>query len=130
MKNALPFWIKGVVFVGALLFAAGAIIAIIRPEMLASAQAPINSAAHVYAGYFVSRNLAIAVMLLVALFMDARPTLGALLTLAALVQFLDAGFDAAEGRFILIPGVILLGALLSLAAARLRSQDSKHARTT
>ena len=130
MKNALPFWIKAVVFTGALLFAAGAIIAMIRPEMLAPAHGEINSAAHVYAGYFVSRNLALAVMLFAALITDARQALSGLMILAALVQFLDAGFDAAEGRLILIPGVILLGALFSLAAAKLRAPDSKPARTT
>jgi len=61
----------------------------------------MNSAARVYAGYLVSRNLAIALMLLAAWVTGARQALSGLTVFAALVQFLDMGLDAAEGRIAL-----------------------------
>src|ERR1700722_13680173 len=107
MKKALPLWVKVAVAVGALLFAAGGAIAMLRPEMLVSPHGEINSAARVYAGYMFSRNLALAVLLLAALLTDARQALSGLMMLAALIQFVDAGLDVAEGRIVLVPGVIV-----------------------
>jgi hypothetical protein len=76
------------VIVGALLMAAGGIIALLKPAMLVSPDDQINRAAHVYAGYLVSRNLALAVMLLVALVMPARRMLSCLMVLTAIIQLL------------------------------------------
>ena len=119
MKKALPWWVNATVIAGALLLGAGGIIALVRPAMLVSPHAEINSAARVYAGYLVSRNLALAIMLLAAWVTGARQALSGLMALAALVQFLDMGLDAAEGRRALVPGVLALGVLFSLAAARM-----------
>ena len=118
-KRVPPRWVIATVMAGALLLGAGGIIALVRPEMLISPQAEMNSAARVYAGYLVSRNLALAIMLLAALGTGARQALSGLLALAALVQFIDMVLDAAEGRIALVPGVIALGVLFSLAAARM-----------
>jgi hypothetical protein len=119
MKRVLPWWVNATVIAGALLLGAGGIIALVRPEMLVSPHAEMNSAARVYAGYLVSRNLALAIMLLAAWVTGARQALSGLTALAALVQFLDMGLDAAEGRIALVPGVIALGVLFFLAAARM-----------
>jgi hypothetical protein len=119
MKKALPWWVNATVIAGALLLGAGGIIAFVRPEMLVSPNVEMNSAARVYAGYLVSRNLALAIMLLAVWVTGARQALTGLMALAALVQFLDAALDAAEGRIALVPGVITLGIIFSLAAARI-----------
>jgi hypothetical protein len=118
-EKSLPWWVNATVIAGALLLGAGGIIALVRPEMLVSPHAEMNSAARVYAGYLVSRNLALAIMLFAAWVNGARQALSGLMALAALVQFLDMGLDAAEGRIALVPGVIALGVVFSLAAARI-----------
>ena len=119
MKKALPLWVKVIVVVAASLFAAGSVIAVMRPELLVARQGEMNSAARVYAGYMFSRNLALAVMLLAAWIKDTRQALSGLMLLAALVQLLDAGLDAAEGRIMLVPGIVVLCALFSFAAVRI-----------
>ena len=53
-----------VVLIGALLMAAGGIIALVNPAMLVSStRTQINGAVHIYAGYLASRNLCIAALL-------------------------------------------------------------------
>lgn len=118
-KEVLPWWLYAIVIVGALMMGAGAVIALVHPAMLVSATSEINSAVVVYAGYLVARNLALAVMLLVMLGMGARRILSGLMTLTALVQILDAGMDSMEGRWILVPGVLVFAFMFSLGAARL-----------
>jgi hypothetical protein len=125
MSNAndtLPWWLFASVVVGALLMIAGAIIALTQPSMLVSPGAEINNAVRVYAGYLVSRNLALAVMLLVMLALHARGVLSGLMLLTAMVQFLDAGMDAAEGRWTIVPGVLIFAIVFFLGAARLRGR--------
>ena len=99
--------------------AAGALIALVNPAMLVSAGAEINVAAHVYAGYLVSRNLALAAMLLVMLGLRARGPLGTLMLLTACIQLLDAGMDCFEGRWALVPGVLVFAIVFFISAARL-----------
>jgi hypothetical protein len=65
--SPLPWWLVGIVALGALLISAGALIALLHPAMLVSSQDPINGAVRVYAGYLVSRNLALAIMLFITL---------------------------------------------------------------
>jgi hypothetical protein len=115
----LPKWLPLIVVPGALLLAAGAIIALVKPAMLASPGIEINGAVHVYAGYLVARNLALALLLLVTLSMGARQPLSTLMALTATIQILDAVMDAVEGRWPLIPGVLVIGALFLLGAARI-----------
>ena len=66
---ALPKWLPLIVVPGELLLAAGAIVALMNPAMLASPGIDMNGAVHVYAGYLVARNLALALLLLVTLSM-------------------------------------------------------------
>ncbi len=116
---ALPKWLPLIVVPGALLLAAGAIVALVNPAMLASPGIAINGAVHVYAGYLVARNLALALLLLVTLGMRARRSLSTLMVLTALIQLLDAGMDIVERRWPLIPGVLIFAALFLFGAARI-----------
>jgi hypothetical protein len=115
----LPWWVPAIVIVGAILMAAGGTIALVHPAMLAPAGEEINSAVRVYAGYLISRNLAIAAMLLGTLAMRARGALSSLMLLVAVIQILDAVIDCIEGRWMLVPGILLLGIGFSICAARL-----------
>jgi hypothetical protein len=118
-KPGIPWWIRFVVGLVALLLAAGAVIALARPAILVGPQDGMNEAVRIYAGYFASRNLAMAIMLLVLLTVNAKRSLGNVAMLVALVQFIDAGMDCAEGRWAIVPGVVVIGAVLLIAAARL-----------
>jgi hypothetical protein len=122
MVSPLPLWLSVVVMIGALLMAAGGVIALIRPAMLVSPGAEIGNAAHVYAGYLVSRNLALAIMLLVALKMRSPALLSGLMLLTAFIQLIDAGMDSLEGRWTLVPGVLIYGIVFLFGAARLSGQ--------
>ncbi len=118
-QAGLPKWLPLIVVPGALLLAAGAIIALVNPAMLASPGIDINGAVHVYAGYLVARNLALAILLLVTLGMGLRRALSTLMVLTAVIQVLDAAMDIVEGRWPLIPGVLVIGALFLFGAARI-----------
>lgn len=118
-RNNPEWWVTAIVIFGAALMAAGGAIALIHPAMLVSPTAEINGATHVYAGYLVSRNLALAAMLLAMLGMRARKILGGLMVLTAIIQFLDAGMDLLEGRWAIVPGVLVFGTLFLFGAARL-----------
>ena len=102
--------------------AAGGLIALIKPAMLVSPDAEISGAVRVYAGYLVARNIPLAVMLLIMLALRARNVLGTLMVLTAFIQIFDAGMDAVEGRWTLVPGVLIFAAIFFLGAARLSGQ--------
>ena len=119
---AFPRWVQAIVILGALLMLMGALIAVFRPVMLVSPGEEINAAVRVYAGYLFSRNLALAVMLLLALILRARGTLYALILLTSFVQLLDTGMDIAEGRWPLVPGVAIFAVLFFVAAAKVSGQ--------
>ena len=87
--------------------------------MLTSPGIAINGAVHVYAGYLVARNLALALLLLITLTMGARRPLSTLMVLTALIQLLDAAMDIVEGRWPVIPGVVVFAALFLFGAARI-----------
>jgi hypothetical protein len=119
MPPKIPTWVSAIVVVGAVLMAAGAVIAEVNPQMLVDPNTAINSATHVYAAYLVSRNLVLAVMLLAALAWRAKPVLHTLLVAVAFIQIADAVLDALEGRWPIVPGVFVLGLLFFIAAARI-----------
>ena len=118
-RAPLPKWVVLIVVAGALLLGTGAIIAFVNPGMLVSPGSEINGAAHVYAGYLVSRNLALAVLLLVTLSMGARRSLSTLMVLTAAIQVLDAAMNVVEHRWALIPGVLIFAAIFLLGAAQI-----------
>jgi hypothetical protein len=116
---AIPWWITATVLLGALLTATGAILALVHPAMLVSPHDEINGAVHVYAGYLAARNGALAFMLVALLAIRARRALGNLMVLIALIQILDACIDCFEGRWMIVPGVLVFGLVFLVAAARL-----------
>jgi hypothetical protein len=109
MSEKFPWWLFVIVIVGGVLMMLGGVIALVNPAMLAAKGDAINGAVRVYAGYLVSRNLAIGGMLLGALFMRARGALSTLLLLAGVIQILDAVLDCVEGRWMVVPLVTVLG---------------------
>lgn len=109
-RKDIPWLVQAIVVLGALLMLTGASLALFKPAMLVSPIAEISPAVTVYAGYLVSRNLGIALALLVAL---------SLMLLTALVQIIDAVVDCFEGRWTIAPGVIVIGVLFLFGAARL-----------
>jgi hypothetical protein len=117
--SAIPWWLRAVVVVGALLMAAGGIIALVHPAMLVSPHDEINGAVHIYAGYLASRNLVLAMMLLATLVLGARLALGNLMVLTGFIQLVDACMDCVEGRWAVVPGVIVFGVVFFVGAARL-----------
>lgn len=112
-------WTYPVVVLGAVLLAMGAIIALVRPAILLSPYDAITPAVRTFADYFAVRNLAMALLLIALLVAGTRRALGNLLTLVAGVQLLDAVMDCVEGRWMLVPGITLLGILFLAAAAKL-----------
>jgi hypothetical protein len=115
----IAWWIRVVVVLGAALTAMGAVIALVDPVMLVSPHDEINGAVHVYAGYLVARNLAIALMLVALLLLGAKRALGNLMVLVGLIQLLDVCMDAAEGRWSIVPGILVFGLVFLVGAARL-----------
>jgi hypothetical protein len=118
-KQAIPWWVVTAVLIGALLIGTGAVLAFVHPAMLVSPHDEINGAARVYAGYLTARNGVLAVMLVALLALRARRSLGNLMVIVAFIQFLDAGMDLLESRWILVPGVLVFGLFHVIAAARL-----------
>ena len=119
IKVAIPWWVRLIVILGATLTAMGALIALINPAMLVSPHDQINGAVHIYAGYLAARNLALAFMLLALLVFGAKRALGNLMALVGLIQVLDVCMDAVEGRWTIVPGVLLFGMMFLIGAARL-----------
>jgi hypothetical protein len=117
--SPLPVWIVLVVTLGALLMAVGAVLALVHPSMLVSPHDEINAAVRVYAGYLVSRNMAIALVLVLLLLLRAKRALSHLMILVALIQIFDGVLDCVEGRWMIAPGVLLFGVIFLVAATRL-----------
>ena len=118
-RRPIPSWVRIVVVIGALLMATGAVIAMVNPAMLVSPGEQINGAVHIYAGYLASRNLCLALMLLALVAIRANAALSNLMVLTAFIQVVDAGIDCAEGRWPIVPGVLVFGLVFFLGAARL-----------
>jgi hypothetical protein len=117
--GAIAWWLRLIVFLFVVLFAAGAVIALVHPAMLVSPNDQINGAVRVYAGYMAARNLALALMLFVMLTIGARRHLAGIMALCGLIQVLDACIDCFEARWAVAPGVLVLGLVCLFAAARL-----------
>jgi hypothetical protein len=83
--------------------------------VLVSPDAEIGSAVRVYAGYLVAA-ISLAIMLLVTLGLRSAKYLAR--WCSASFAF-DAGMDGIEGRWTLVPGVLIFAAIFSGSAARL-----------
>jgi hypothetical protein len=108
-----PWWLTAIIIVGAALTATGATLAIFATGE------HLNAAGRNYADYFITRNLAIAAMLLVTLALRARRILAALMTLTALIQILDAITATATSRLGLVPIDLAFAAVFLFGAAKL-----------
>lgn len=102
-----------IVILGALLTATGAITA-----LFASGE-HLNNAGRDYANYFITRNLGLAVMLLIMLTARACRALAALMLLTALIQTLDAITALATGRYGLVPIDLAFAAVFLTGTTRL-----------
>jgi hypothetical protein len=118
ISRAVGWWPPAVVLLGVVLTAMGGVIALVHPVMLVSPHDEINGAVHIYAGYLAARNLALAGMLLALLLIGARRALGNLVAIVGLIQLFDFCMDVGEGRWVVAPGVAVLGLILLIAAAR------------
>ena len=117
-SSSIPLWVGGVVLVGGFLMTLGGIIALVNPSMLTSPHGEITGAVHIYAGYFAVRNLALGLFLPLLLALRAHRVLGSLMLLAGIIQILDVVMDCIEGRWAIVPGVLILGLLYLIGAAR------------
>lgn len=115
----IAWWVRVIVILGAGLTAMGAVIALVYPAMLVSPHDEINNAVRIYAGYLVARNLAIALLLMVLLVLRAKRALGNLMALMGVIQLLDVCMDVAEGRWSIVPGILVFGIAFLVGAARL-----------
>lgn len=116
--NAVPIWVRVLLVVCAALMGLGAMIALANPGMLVGPGAEINSAVRTYAGYLTSRNLTLGIMLIFLLGIGARRALGQLAAIVGFIQILDFLVDCSEKRWTVAAGVLILGTLLLIAAAR------------
>jgi hypothetical protein len=119
LTSPIAWWLRIAVMLGALLIATGAVVALVHPALLVSPHDEMNGAVHIYAGYLASRNLALAIMLVLLLTLQARRALSNLMVVVALIQVLDACIDCAEGRWVVAPGVLVFGLVFLIGAARL-----------
>ncbi len=115
----LPWWVVSIIVLGILLSATGGLLALLHPALLVGANEPITPAASVYAGYLVSRNLALAIMLSVMLILRARHALAGLMLLTILIQVIDIVVDSTSGRTSLLPPIVLLAIAFLLGLVRL-----------
>ncbi len=123
-------WIATVVVIGASLLAAGAVLAVVKPSMLLGPAEPVTNGVRVYAGYLFSRNVALAVLLIAALTRRFRRNLSGMIALYALIQLLDAVMDCVEGRWTVLPPVVLLGVLFAWAWIRMPKDLEQGSKAT
>ncbi|MGH9070704.1 MAG: hypothetical protein ACRDX8_05945 [Acidimicrobiales bacterium] len=114
-----PWWVIAAVILGAALTATGALLA------LFATGEHLNTAGSNYADYFITRNLAVATLMLYALTRRARRILTGLMVLTALTQTLDALAAGATGRYGLIPIDLIYTAIFLIAASKLSHQVSE-----
>lgn len=107
------WWLVAIVVLGAVLTAAGGLLA------LHPAGEHLNTAGQNYADYFLTRNLALAVLLLLMLALRARRVLAGLMILTALIQTLDAITATTTGRLGLVPIDLAFSAAFLISAAHL-----------
>lgn len=117
-STSIPIWVSLFVVASGLLMVAGGVIGLVKPSMLVSPHDQINSAVHIYAGYFAARNLALGLFLPILLAIRARRALAGLMVLTGFIQLLDVVMDCIEGRWAIVPGVLVLGVIYLIAATR------------
>ncbi|PYI64586.1 hypothetical protein CVV68_21555 [Arthrobacter livingstonensis] len=122
-RTPWSWWLVGIVVLGALLTATGGLLA------LHPAGESLHTAGQSYADYFLTRNLAMAVTLLLMLALRARRALTALMLLTALIQVLDAITASFTGRLTLVPIDLVFAAAFLLGATHLAGRPLWRATT-
>ena len=117
--DPIPVWVKVVVLLCVVVTGTGAVVAVLQPGMLVEPHAEITAAVRTYAAYLLTRNAVVAITLLLLLLMKARWALGNLLAIAGAIQVLDCVMDCVEARWVVAPGVLVLGVLFLAGATRL-----------
>jgi len=115
---AIPLWVRVFVVAGGLLMALGGVIALANPSMLMAPHDEITNGVKIYAGYVAARNLVLGLFLPLLLALRARRALGSMMVLVGLIQILDLIMDCVENRWAIVPGVLVLGILYLIGAAR------------
>jgi hypothetical protein len=123
-RERWPAWLYASVIAGAMLMGLGGVIALVKPGLLLGPGEVISSGVRVYAGYLVSRNLALAAMLLVLLSLRLRQMLIGMMLLTGVIQGFDAVLDGIDGRWPIVPGVVVFAAVFFLGAQRLSRKDA------
>lgn len=116
--SIIPLWVSAIVIVGGFLMTLGGLIALMRPLMLMSPNDQITGGVQIYAGYFAVRNLALGLFLPLLLALRVHRALGTLMVLVGFIQMLDVVMDCIEGRWAIVPGVLVLGILYLVGAVR------------
>lgn len=119
--RTIPIWTGAIAVLAAVAFGVGGLISAVDPALLSGGTTGGDG---VYIDYTVSRDLALAVVILCMLAVRAQHVLSALLLLAALIQIADLIQDAAHGRTILVSGIGVLAVLFLAAGTRLA--DTHH----
>lgn len=115
---AIPMWVRVFVVAGGLLMALGGVIALTNPSMLMAPHDEITNGVKIYAGYVAARNLVLGLFLPLLLALRARRALGSMMVLVGFIQIFDVIMDCIEGRWAIVPGVLVLGILYLIGAAR------------
>jgi hypothetical protein len=116
--SVIPLWVRVFVVAGGLLMTLGGVIALVKPSMLMSPIDEVTNGVKIYAGYLVARNLALGLFLPLLLVLRARRALASMMVLVGVIQILDVIMDCIEGRWAIVPGVLVLGIVYLIAAAR------------
>ncbi len=111
-----PWWVTAIVVLGALLTAVGGLLAIYP------AGEHLTAAGRNYADYLVTRNVAMAVMLLLMRALRVRAALTALMILTALIQVMDAVTASFTGRLELVPVDLVFAVAFMIGAAHLSTR--------
>jgi hypothetical protein len=117
----IPWWVAGVVILGAALTLAGAVISKAAPTLVTDGSA-VTGTARVYADYVFARDLPLALLLLALLALGARRMLAGLMVLTGLIQLVDVANDLLRGDFVLVPGLLVFALLFLLGARKLFGQ--------
>lgn len=116
--SSVPLWVRVFIVVAGLLMTLGGFVALVNPSMLMAPHDEVTNGVRIYAGYVVARNLALGLFLPLLLALHARRALGSMMVLVGLIQMLDVVMDCIENRWALVPGVLVLGILYFIGAAR------------
>jgi hypothetical protein len=115
----IPLWVCVFILISGFLMVLGGLIALLNPSMLMAPHDDITEGVKIYAGHFAVRNFALGVFLPLLLALRARRTLRSMMVLVGVIQFFDVIMDCVEGRWTIVPGVLLLGVLYLIGAARM-----------